>query len=72
MDEIKDRYREILGIKAVAGWTGTPEETLRYWRHRGEGPASFKLGRRVVYYRDDVERWLAEQRQASLVGGDAA
>jgi hypothetical protein len=33
--------------------------TLRYWRALGEGgPASFKLGRRVMYRRADVEKWL--------------
>lgn len=35
--------------------------TLRYWRSVGAGgPESFKLGRRVMYRRADVERWLQE------------
>jgi predicted DNA-binding transcriptional regulator AlpA len=42
-----------------------PEATLRYWRHRGEGPRSFKVGRRVVYVRAEVERWLAEQAKGA-------
>lgn len=32
----------------------------RYWRHLGTGPKSFRLGRRVLYRRHDVERWLAD------------
>ena len=60
--------QELLGTKSVSNWTGIPEETLRYWRHRGEGPVSFKLGRRVVYARDDVESWIARQRELSAAG----
>lgn len=40
----------------------TPVETVRYWRHVGKGPQSFKLGRRVLYARADVEAWIAEAR----------
>ena len=41
----------------------TPEETLRWWRLRrvGFGPPSFKIGRRVMYRRQDVESWLEAQ-----------
>lgn len=59
---------EYLTTTEVAAWLRTPPETLRFWRHEGRGPRSFKLGRRVLYARDDVARWLAEQRQASSVG----
>jgi DNA-binding transcriptional MerR regulator len=45
--------------------TGIPVETLRYWRNRRVGPVSFKLGRKVVYDRADVERWVAAQRRAA-------
>jgi hypothetical protein len=35
--------------------------TLPWWRAVGEdGPESFKLGRRVMYRRTDVEKWLGE------------
>lgn len=47
----------------------TPVATLRYWRHVGTGPKSFRLGpRRVMYRRDDVEHWIAEQYNAGPVG----
>jgi len=38
-----------------------PEGTLRYWRHLGSGPRSFKLGRHVRYWRADLILWLSEQ-----------
>lgn len=50
----------------VAAVTRTPVETVRYWRHVGKGPRSFKVGRRVLYAEDDVEQWLDEARAASV------
>jgi predicted DNA-binding transcriptional regulator AlpA len=35
--------------------------TLRYWRHLGTGPRSFRLGRRVVYRLADVGAWIEAQ-----------
>lgn len=51
----------------VAEILRTSAETVRYWRHIGKGPASFKLGRRVLYARSDVERFIAEARAESSV-----
>lgn len=48
-----------------------PLETLRYWRYLDRGPRSFKLGRRVLYARADVERWIADARANSTAGGAA-
>jgi excisionase family DNA binding protein len=52
----------------VADTARTPVETVRYWRHVGKGPRSFKVGRRVLYAVEDVEAWLEKARN----GGDAA
>ncbi|HYZ08251.1 MAG TPA: helix-turn-helix domain-containing protein [Pseudonocardiaceae bacterium] len=54
--------RTILTLPEVAELTRRPVATLRYWRHRGEGPRSFKLGRAVVYDEADVLEWLDKQR----------
>jgi DNA-binding transcriptional MerR regulator len=35
--------------------TRIPLATLRFYRHNGTGPKSFRLGNRVVYKRADVE-----------------
>ena len=40
------------------------QETVRYWRHKGLGPPWFRVGRRVLYDRSDVDSWLAEQKEA--------
>jgi len=64
---------ELLGAKEVSDITGVPVGTLRYWRHSDIGPASFTLGRRVVYRRDEVLRWISERECATRRGGgDAA
>lgn len=49
-EEVADRFR-------------TSAETVRFWRHVGKGPRSFKVGRRVLYALDDVERWEREARE---------
>jgi DNA-binding transcriptional MerR regulator len=67
-----DYLSEYMSTQQVAGETGIPAATLRYWRHADIGPASFTLGRRVVYRRQEVERWIAEQEQATRRGGGAA
>src|SRR4051794_29028885 len=56
--------RTLLRIEEVADRTGIPIATLRFWRSRGEGgPASFKLGRRVVFDAADVNAWIEAQRR---------
>ena len=48
----------------VAKLCRTPSETVRYWRHIGKGPKSFKLGRRVLYAQEDVKAFIEEARKA--------
>ena len=45
---------ELLTITEAAGVLRTPVATLRYWRHLGTGPRSFRLGRRVLYRRNCI------------------
>jgi predicted DNA-binding transcriptional regulator AlpA len=63
---------EYLDTQAVAAKTGIPIGTLRFWRHSGRGPASFALGRKIVYRRAEVERWIAEQEASTIRGGATA
>jgi predicted DNA-binding transcriptional regulator AlpA len=49
---------ELLTITEAAAITRAPLATLRYWRHLGTGPRSFRLGRRVVYRRGDIDAWI--------------
>ena len=63
---------ELLTITEVAELLRTPVATLRYWRHLRIGPAIFRIGRRVMYRRTDVEEWInAQQRQSPQVASNA-
>jgi len=54
-----------LKIPEVSAMTGIPEATLRWYRHvGGVGPRSFKLGRRIAYYEEDVLAWMQTQYEA--------
>lgn len=44
-----DTNTEMLTITEAAKILRKPVATLRYWRHLGEGPRSFKVGRNVRY-----------------------
>ena len=52
---------EYLDSKQLERLTGTRASTWRYWASIGEGPPSFKLGRRRVWKRSAVMEWLAAQ-----------
>nr|WP_157681543.1 helix-turn-helix domain-containing protein [Mycobacterium sp. JS623] len=52
-----------MGAKDLEALTGTKASTWRYWANIGEGPASFKLGRRRVWKMSVVREWLAEQEK---------
>ena len=45
---------EMLTLQEACRFLRIPEGTLRYWRHLGCGPRSFKVGRHVRYWRADL------------------
>lgn len=55
----------LLNITETSMRTTVPVGTLRYYRHKGIGPRSFRLGGRVVYKESDVEAWIEEQYSAA-------
>ena len=52
---------ELLTMQEVADIVRVPLATLRYWRHLGTGPRSFRIGRSVRYWHTEVLHWLEEQ-----------
>lgn len=52
---------EMMTMKEVAAVVRVPVATLRYWRHLGTGPRSFRIGRSVRYWRTEVWAWIEEQ-----------
>lgn len=52
---------DLMTLPELAEYLQVPEATLYYWRNRGSGPRSSKLGRHVRYRRSDVEAWIEDQ-----------
>lgn len=50
---------------------GLSHDTLRYWRYRGEGPRSYRLGRRTFYDVADLNVWANDQKAKTARGGIA-
>jgi len=43
-------------------------EKLAQWRHKGLGPAYYKIGRKVVYRGTDLNIWAEAQRVEPAAG----
>ena len=61
---------ELLTLQEVADVVRVPVATLRYWRHLGTGPRSFRIGRSVRYWRTEVFSWLDSQSSAARCAGE--
>jgi predicted DNA-binding transcriptional regulator AlpA len=60
---------QLLRTSEVSDMTGLSKDTLRWWRHRGEGPPSFKMGKKIVVYpADSLELWIRTQQAGSTKG----
>jgi predicted DNA-binding transcriptional regulator AlpA len=59
---------DLLLLPEVAEITRRSIDTLRWLRHRGEGPPGFRIGRRVVFRRGAVMEWIAQQEREQLGG----
>ncbi len=62
------RLDELLSPHDLAGYLDVPVKTVYGWRHRGLGPAGFRVGRHLRYRRSDVEDWISAQLETSASG----
>lgn len=62
--EHTERDDDLLLIGEVSAISRLPEATIRHHRAKGTGPVGFVLGRRLVFRRGEVKRWIAEREQA--------
>jgi len=46
-------------------------DKLAQWRHKGMGPAFYKLGRKIIYRGADLNAWAEAQRVEPAKGGQA-
>jgi excisionase family DNA binding protein len=59
MNQIADE--RLMTIADRLRMLAVPIDTLYGWRHRGEGPRGYRIGRHVRYRRSSVDSWLEEQ-----------
>jgi len=55
----------LLTLTNISERTQIPIATLRWYRAKGIGPKTFRLGGRVMAFEDDVDAWVMEQYAAS-------
>ncbi|MFJ9616164.1 helix-turn-helix domain-containing protein [Streptomyces noursei] len=53
-----------MNVQNAASYMGISVNTLYVWRHRRQGPPSFRMGPggRVMYRRDLLDAWLTEHQ----------
>jgi predicted DNA-binding transcriptional regulator AlpA len=49
----------------LAAEIGYCEKTLIRWERDGQGPPPTRLGRKVLYLKSSVEKWLRSQEQSA-------
>ncbi len=60
--------RRDLGLmteEQIAAVAGVDEKTVKNWRTQRYGPPFTKLGKAVLYRRESVLRWLAENERVT-------
>ncbi|MFD9816598.1 helix-turn-helix transcriptional regulator [Streptomyces sp. NPDC059080] len=53
-----------LNLPKAAQYLGISPNTLYVWRHRRQGPPSFRMGSRVMYRISALNEWVIAQEQA--------
>lgn len=50
-------------VEEVAEYLKTTPEALHQLRTRGDGPPAHKVGRRLLFWRDDINAWVGAHRE---------
>ena len=64
MADVPEHTAAFLTVKRTAAYLGISENTLYVWRHRREGPPSFRMSGRVMYRVSVLDEWIAQQEAA--------
>lgn len=52
-------------VKGAAAYLGLAVGTLNNWRTKGGGPVFLKLGDRVMYEQEELDKWVEVRRYTS-------
>lgn len=61
--------REHLNTEEAAKFLNTTTGTLYVWRSLNRGPFSYKIGKRVYYPVDELQKWVESRRRETARGG---
>lgn len=53
-----------MSVDDLAAYLVLPKQTIYRWQQTGTGPTPFRVGRYLRWAREDVDRWLREQKVA--------
>lgn len=54
----KDEADRLWSVDEVSAYLGVPVQTLYWWRSRGSGPPSRRVGKWIRYRPADVRAWV--------------
>lgn len=54
-------YAPLLSTFEAADYLNVPRQTLAVWRHHRTGPVYVRVGRHVMYRRNDLDAWIDAQ-----------
>ena len=60
-----DNPQDLMTTEETAALLRLQKQTLEAWRLRGVGPVFLTLGRRVLYRRETLEKFMAESERRS-------
>jgi excisionase family DNA binding protein len=56
--------QELISTEQLARFLGVSVNTIYAWRHRGEGPPAYRVGRHNRFKPQEVLAWLEGRRNA--------
>jgi excisionase family DNA binding protein len=63
---------DLMTVDEVASALRVNRKTLLNWRAQGLAPEGFRVGKAVLFHRENVRRWLDERQAADNVGARSA
>jgi excisionase family DNA binding protein len=53
---------ELLTTYETAAYLRVPRQTLASWRHKQVGPSYMRIGKHILYSKNDLVQWVAARR----------
>lgn len=69
---LSESLKPVSTAKALATVSGISEGTLGYWRSMGIGPKFTKVGRSILYSKEDILAYFAQHRVSSTAEAKAS